>query len=59
VIVTEDVMASKFEDTVWHSEIPMPDTNGMGRLAMAEVARSHGIKVVFTGSSSSKYLSST
>jgi asparagine synthase (glutamine-hydrolysing) len=45
-----------FADTVWHSETPMPDTNGMGRLAMAEVAKSHGIKVILTGSSSQMYL---
>jgi asparagine synthase (glutamine-hydrolysing) len=58
VAVTEEVIVSKFADTVWHSEMPMPDTNGMGRLAMAEVAKSHGIKVVLTGSSPQKYLSS-
>ncbi|CAI7660554.1 unnamed protein product [Penicillium glandicola] len=40
--VNEDVFVSKFEDTVWHSETPMPDTNGIGRLAMAQVAKSHG-----------------
>jgi asparagine synthase (glutamine-hydrolysing) len=45
-----------FADTVWHSETPMPDTNGMGRLAMAEVAKSHGIKVILTGFSSQRYL---
>lgn len=51
VPVTEDVIVSKLEDTVWHSETPMPDTNGIGRLAMAEVANSQGIKVILTGKS--------
>ncbi|KAJ5824679.1 hypothetical protein N7447_007019 [Penicillium robsamsonii] len=55
VPVNEDIIVSKFEDTVWHSEMPMPDTNGMGRLAMAEVAKSHGIKVILTGEGSDEH----
>ncbi|KAJ5964889.1 uncharacterized protein N7479_004765 [Penicillium vulpinum] len=55
VSVNEDVIVSKFEDTVWHSEMPIPDTNGMGRLAMAEVAKSHGIKVILTGEGSDEH----
>lgn len=47
--VTEDLIVSRFEDAIWHSEVPLPDTNGIGRLAMAEEANSHGIKVILTG----------
>ncbi|KAJ6091736.1 hypothetical protein N7467_003705 [Penicillium canescens] len=55
VSVNEETFASMFADTVWHSETPMPDTNGMGRLAMAEVAKSHGIKVILTGEGSDEH----
>lgn len=47
--VTEELIVSRFEDAIWHSEVPLPDTNGIGRLAMAEEAKSHGIKVILTG----------
>jgi hypothetical protein len=49
VPITEETIVSKFEDTIWHSEVPLPDTNGIGRLAMAEAAKSQGIKVILTG----------
>ncbi|KAJ5774430.1 hypothetical protein N7457_009326 [Penicillium paradoxum] len=55
VPVDEDVIVSKFEDAVWHSELPVADTNGIGRLAMAEVAKSHGIKVILTGEGSDEH----
>lgn len=47
----EASLAPRLEDVVWHSESPVPDVNGMGRLAMAEAARSSGLKVVLTGQS--------
>lgn len=47
----EEALAARFEETVWHSEIPLPDLNGMGRLALAEAVHSQGIKVVVTGES--------
>lgn len=47
--IDEEAIVSRFEDTIWHSEVPLPDTNGIGRLAMAEVAKSQGIKVILTG----------
>ncbi|KAI9926063.1 hypothetical protein ASPWEDRAFT_106759 [Aspergillus wentii DTO 134E9] len=47
--MTEESIASRFEDVVWHSEAPFADTNGTGKLAMAEMVHSHGIKVVITG----------
>ncbi|KAJ5660208.1 hypothetical protein N7507_006659 [Penicillium longicatenatum] len=34
---------------------PLPDTNGIGRLAMAEVAKSHGMKVILTGEGSDEH----
>lgn len=46
-------MVARFEDLVWHSEIPLPDINGIGRLAMAETAKAHGIKVILTGTDTS------
>lgn len=42
-------MASRFEDAVWHSEVPLPDVCGMARMALAEAVKAHGIKVVVTG----------
>lgn len=42
-------MASRLEDVVWYSECPLPDVNGMGRLAMAQKAHERGLKVVLTG----------
>lgn len=49
VPVDEEALASRLEDTVWYSETPLPDVNGMGRLAMAEMAHAKGLKVVLTG----------
>ena len=45
----EKALAQGLEDAVWYSEAPVPDVNGVGRLAMAELAHSKGIKVVLTG----------
>lgn len=45
----ETAMASRLEDVVWYSETPLPDVNGMGRLAMAQKAHERGFKVVLTG----------
>ncbi|KAK5682848.1 hypothetical protein LTS12_029201, partial [Elasticomyces elasticus] len=44
----EPAMASRLEDVVWYSECPLPDVNGMGRLAMAQKAHERGLKVVLT-----------
>lgn len=49
----EEALAARFEEGVWHSEIPLPDLNGMGRLALAEAVHAQGIKVVITGELSS------
>ncbi|KAL4889814.1 asparagine synthetase [Aspergillus ambiguus] len=53
--VDEDVMVSKFEDTIWHSETLFPHVNGPGKLALAELARSQGITVVLTGEGSDEH----
>ncbi|KAJ5214274.1 hypothetical protein N7449_001443 [Penicillium cf. viridicatum] len=55
VKMDEEALASRFEDAVWHSEIPLPDLNGMGRLALAEAVHSQGIKVVITGEGSDEH----
>jgi hypothetical protein len=47
--MTEDEIAVRFEDTVWYTEAPIPDVNGMGRVAVGELAHSHGKKVILTG----------
>lgn len=51
----EEALASRLEDTIWHSETPTPDVNGMGRLAMAEAAHASGMKVVLTGEGSDEH----
>lgn len=45
----EQEISSRFEDTVWFTETPIPDVNGMGRVAVGELAHSHGKKVILTG----------
>ncbi|RYP67284.1 hypothetical protein DL769_005812 [Monosporascus sp. CRB-8-3] len=55
VEMDEEALASRFEDTAWHSEIPLPDLNGMGRLALAEAVHSQGIKAVITGEGSDEH----
>lgn len=55
VALDEVAMASRFEDVVWFSETPLPDVNGMGRLAMAEQAHAHGLKVILTGEGSDEH----
>jgi asparagine synthase (glutamine-hydrolysing) len=45
----EEAMATRLEDTIWHTEVPTADVNGMARLALSEAAHAKGIKVVLTG----------
>ncbi|KAK7426675.1 hypothetical protein QQZ08_006853 [Neonectria magnoliae] len=55
VKMDEEALASRFGDTTWHSEVPLPDLNGMARLALAEAVHSQGIKVVVTGEGSDEH----
>ncbi|CEL01874.1 Putative Asparagine synthetase [Aspergillus calidoustus] len=55
VTMTEDEIAARFEDTVWYTETPIPDVNGMGRVAVGELAHSHGKKVILTGEGSDEH----
>ncbi|PYH91909.1 asparagine synthetase [Aspergillus ellipticus CBS 707.79] len=57
VLLDEETIASKLEDTVWHTETPIPDVNGMGRLALAETARAAGKRVILTGEGSDEHFS--
>jgi hypothetical protein len=47
--MNEEEIAARFEDTVWFTETPIPDVNGTGRIAVGELAHSHGKKVILTG----------
>lgn len=49
VQVDEETLAARFEETVWHSEVALPDLNGVCRLALSEAVHARGIKVVITG----------
>ena len=53
----EQAMATRLEDTIWHSESPTADVNGMARLAMSEIAHARGIKVVLTGEGADEHFS--
>ncbi|KAL4794369.1 nucleophile aminohydrolase [Aspergillus venezuelensis] len=55
VTMTEEEIAIRFEDTVWFTETPIPDVNGMGRIAVGELAHSHGKKVILTGEGSDEH----
>ncbi|KAL3460614.1 hypothetical protein BJX64DRAFT_178756 [Aspergillus heterothallicus] len=55
VTMTENEIAARFEDTVWYTEAPIPDVNGMGRIAVGELAHSHGKKVILTGEGSDEH----
>ncbi|KAL3434133.1 nucleophile aminohydrolase [Aspergillus tetrazonus] len=55
VTLTEEEIASRFEDTVWYTETPIPDVNGMGRVAVGELAHSHGKRVILTGEGSDEH----
>ncbi|KAL4732896.1 nucleophile aminohydrolase [Aspergillus similis] len=55
VTLTEEEIASRFEDTAWYTETPIPDVNGMGRVAVGELAHSHGKKVILTGEGSDEH----
>ncbi|GKZ19328.1 hypothetical protein AbraIFM66951_005557 [Aspergillus brasiliensis] len=57
VLLDEEAIASRLEDTVWHTETPIPDVNGMGRLALAEAAHAAGKRVVLTGEGSDEHFS--
>ena len=50
IALDEDAMAAGLEDATWFSETATPDTNGIGRMAMAEKMHALGMKVVLTGS---------
>ncbi|KAL5051113.1 hypothetical protein BDW71DRAFT_194188 [Aspergillus fruticulosus] len=53
--MTEEGIASRLEDTVWYTETPIPDVNGMGRVAVGELAHAHGKKVILTGEGSDEH----
>ncbi|PWY83434.1 asparagine synthetase [Aspergillus heteromorphus CBS 117.55] len=55
VHLDEETIASRLEDTVWHTETPIPDVNGMGRLALAEAAHAAGKRVILTGEGSDEH----
>ncbi|KAJ4129079.1 Amidase chry2 [Fusarium equiseti] len=55
VKMDEEALVARFEDTTWYSEVPLPDLNGMGRLALAEAVHAQGIKVVITGEGSDEH----
>ncbi|PYH86658.1 asparagine synthase [Aspergillus uvarum CBS 121591] len=48
VLLDEETIASRLEDTIWYTETPLPDVDGMGRLAVAEAAHNAG-KRYFVG----------
>ncbi|KAL4995558.1 hypothetical protein BDV10DRAFT_187985 [Aspergillus recurvatus] len=55
VTMTEDEIAARLEDTVWYTETPIPDVNGVGRVAVGELAHSHGKRVILTGEGSDEH----
>ncbi|KKK13879.1 hypothetical protein ARAM_004225 [Aspergillus rambellii] len=55
VTMDEEEIAVRLEDTVWYTEAPIPDVNGMGRMAVGELAHSHGKKVILTGEGSDEH----
>ncbi|BAE62794.1 unnamed protein product [Aspergillus oryzae RIB40] len=57
VYLDEEAIAARLEDTVWYSEIPAANVNGMGRLAVAEAAHAMGKKVILTGEDSDEHFS--
>ncbi|KAE8374862.1 hypothetical protein BDV26DRAFT_283907 [Aspergillus bertholletiae] len=57
VYLDEEAIASRLEDTVWYSETPVANVNGMGRLAVAEAAHAMGKKVILTGEGSDEHFS--
>ncbi|KIN08789.1 hypothetical protein OIDMADRAFT_108177 [Oidiodendron maius Zn] len=57
VYMDEQAMATRLEDTIWHTESPTADVNGMARLAMSEIAHARGIKVVLTGEGADEHFS--
>ncbi|KAB8247961.1 hypothetical protein BDV35DRAFT_391535 [Aspergillus flavus] len=57
VYLDEEAIAARLEDTVWYSEIPAANVNGMGRLAVAEAAHAMGKKVILTGEGSDEHFS--
>ncbi|PWY90451.1 asparagine synthetase [Aspergillus sclerotioniger CBS 115572] len=57
VLLDEETIAARLEDTVWHTETPIPDVNGMGRLALADAAHAAGKRVILTGEGSDEHFS--
>ncbi|KJK68381.1 Glutamine amidotransferase domain protein [Aspergillus parasiticus SU-1] len=57
VYLDEEAIAARLEDTVWHSETPAANVNGMGRLAVAEAAHAMGKKVILTGEGADEHFS--
>ncbi|RAH42877.1 asparagine synthetase B family protein [Aspergillus brunneoviolaceus CBS 621.78] len=55
VLLDEETIASRLEDTIWYTETPLPDVDGMGRLAVAEAAHNAGKRVVLTGEGSDEH----
>ncbi|CAJ2513891.1 Uu.00g020100.m01.CDS01 [Anthostomella pinea] len=48
-LMSEEELARRFEDAVWHCEQHNPDLNFVGKYALSEVPQEAGYKVVLTG----------
>lgn len=56
VPVSAQDMADALEDTVWHGEKPIFNTNSAAKFLLSKAVRNAGIKVVFTGEGSDEML---
>ncbi|PYH92659.1 hypothetical protein BO71DRAFT_456709 [Aspergillus ellipticus CBS 707.79] len=55
VHVTEELLASRFEETIWFGETVFPELTGVCKLHLAQLAKSQGIRAVITGEGSDEH----
>ncbi|KAG0177294.1 hypothetical protein DFQ28_006124, partial [Apophysomyces sp. BC1034] len=53
--VTEQVLVSAFDESVWHVEMPHYNMNAAGKFLLSELVRDSGYKVVLTGEGSDEH----
>ncbi|XXX73983.1 asparagine synthase (glutamine-hydrolyzing) [Sorangium sp. So ce134] len=47
--VTQGLLADRFEEALWHNELPFFNAHGVGKFVLSEAVQKAGYKVVLTG----------
>jgi len=49
IAVTQNMLAERFEEALWHNELPFFNAHGVGKFVLSEAVQRAGYRVVLTG----------